>query len=103
MRKSAHFIEYFIFGVFCSILAILWRKNRFLLLIPLLLGVLTALKDEMIIQRFLVTGRTSTMKDVLLDSIGFYLAAIMVFAVFLLWSLIKYAIKRSHHKKTFKI
>ncbi len=84
-RKSAHLTEYFLLGVFSSVLlywgaaAGKWRPAQFAFFF---LGPLTALADEKIIQQYLTVQRTSTFKDVLLDSIGFYLAVTLYSALY---------------------
>lgn len=82
VRKCAHIFEYFIFGTVCTTAAIHWRKRKFLRFLPLIFGITTALQDEMVIQRFLVTGRTYALTDVLLDSIGFYFAVFLIAVIF---------------------
>lgn len=74
VRKSAHFTEYFIFGIICGTAALYFRRQYKLWYLTLLCGVPVSFIDERLIQRCLVTGRTSSYKDVLLDCIGFYFA-----------------------------
>lgn len=82
IRKTAHLIEYFVLGAICAL--ILWLNTwiqpavRRLLL---LFGPMVALIDEFVIQKFMVVNRTSSWKDVLLDSIGFYLALSVIGAL----------------------
>lgn len=87
LRKSAHAAEYFILGVLCFIA---WRalKKRGNRLCPLLLltGPAVASADEGVIQKFIVAGRTSSFRDVLLDGIGFFAAMLFSFLVTLLFS-----------------
>lgn len=94
VRKTAHFTEYFLLGVFCSAAALFLRKKSRLWFIPLFLGIPVALFDEKIIQKFLVPGRTSSLTDALLDNIGFYSAVIIVFLVCLVWKKAKNHSKR---------
>lgn len=81
IRKSAHLTEYFILGLIC--VQAFWllkrRRHRFAPL-PLLLGPVVSIFDERIIQLFLVSGRTSSYRDVTLDSIGFYSAVLLSIA-----------------------
>ncbi|MEG6572305.1 VanZ family protein [[Clostridium] cellulosi] len=56
-------------------------QKKFLRFVPAALGVSTAAIDEMVIQQFLVSERTAAVTDVLLDSIGFYAALIIIFVV----------------------
>lgn len=84
IRKTAHVLEYFTLGLISAILIVLNKKKRRIIKYLLLfLGPIIALMDEEIIQRFLVVKRTSSIRDVMLDSIGFYLAVI-VFCIVLL-------------------
>lgn len=87
LRKSAHAAEYFIFGVLCFIAWRVLKKrgNRFCPLL-LLAGPAVASADEGIIQKFVVAGRTSSFRDVLLDGIGFFAAMLFSFLVTLLFS-----------------
>lgn len=94
IRKLAHFTEYFIFGIICTASIIHWHKRKFLRFVPAALGVLTAAIDEMVIQQFLVSERTAAITDVLLDSIGFYVALIIIFVVSFAVLLIKHLRRR---------
>ncbi|MDR3552291.1 MAG: VanZ family protein [Clostridia bacterium] len=76
VRKTAHVFEYAVLGLLCCANA--WRipvRRRRAAWLFFLIGPLTAMIDEEIIQRFLVTGRTSSLRDVLLDATGFFIAA----------------------------
>lgn len=90
-RKSAHLTEYFVLGILSSILLYLgsfsgtWQSYQICFFF---FGPLTALVDEKIIQKYLVIQRTSTFKDVVLDSIGFYMAIILCSTVYALISLL---------------
>lgn len=94
VRKTAHFSEYFIFGAVCSMASLYWRRIPFIRVLPLLLGPFAALNDEMVIQRYLTVGRTSAIKDVLLDSIGFYTAAAVVFFAAIILFILKFIFRR---------
>lgn len=72
VRKTAHVLEYFILGIFCTAAFLQRQWNR--RWIFLCIGPAAALVDEKIIQQFLVSGRGSTFHDVALDSLAFYLA-----------------------------
>lgn len=72
IRKTAHFTEYFILGFFCALMACFNRRSKFAYLF-LIMGVAVSYIDERVIQLHIVSGRTSSLKDVLLDCIGFYL------------------------------
>lgn len=90
-RKSAHLTEYFLLGVLSSILLYLgslsgtWRPYQMFFFIS---GPVTALVDEKVIQQYLVIQRTSTFKDVMLDSIGFYMAVMICSTIYALIFLI---------------
>lgn len=86
IRKSAHVAEYFALGVFCFALfkySVIFNKDKMRRLkwSLLLIGPLVALVDEKIIQKFLVIHRTSSIKDVLLDSLAFLIAFILLWFV----------------------
>lgn len=89
VRKTAHFTEYFMLGILSGIAAlILKRKNRFWYA-PLFFGIPVALFDEKFIQRFMVPGRTSSLKDALLDNIGFYFAVLIITLVYFIYKKVK--------------
>ena len=68
VRKGAHLLEFFVLGVFATLLSVCFVKNRrAALCIALLYLVVIAALDEFI-QRF--TGRTSSFTDVLIDLAG---------------------------------
>lgn len=83
VRKLAHFTEFFILGTELCILAVIWRKS---LILPLFIGLLTALTDETI-QVFFERG--SQVQDIWLD-----FSAVVVTAV------IAYLIKTVRRKRT---
>ena len=77
-RKFAHFTEYFILGIlWFGVLSQCETINKRIK--TALICILTALVDEMLIQRF-VPGRSGQLTDVALDSIG------AVIGMFLVWS-----------------
>lgn len=85
VRKTAHLTEYFILGTCCVLLFVLERRRagrRAWLLFGV--GPAVALIDEKVIQKYLVVGRTSSLKDAALDSIGFFLAFAVGLALALL-------------------
>lgn len=73
IRKTAHFTEYFILGFLCSLMACFNRHSKLSYLF-LIVGLIVSYIDERVIQLNLVSGRTSSLKDVLLDCLGFYIA-----------------------------
>lgn len=82
VRKTAHFTEYFILGLFFGGAFIRFRKKSKRSFLLLLGGFLVAFIDERLVQQFLVSDRTSSYKDVLLDCIGFYLAAALLLLIY---------------------
>ena len=79
LRKIAHFVEFACLGLLSSIYVIFlgWRKDR--ALFSLALAPLVALLDETL-QIF--SGRGSSVKDVWIDSAGFFTAAILFYTVY---------------------
>lgn len=78
IRKTAHFCEYFFLGVICSVCAGYFRKRSKLWPVPLFCALPVSLADELIIQRYFVSGRGSSFNDAVLDCIGFYCAVIVI-------------------------
>lgn len=74
VRKTAHVFEYSLLGILTVVSYLAAKKDNCPHAILMLVGPLVALFDERVIQRYLVANRTSSFKDVLLDSISFYLA-----------------------------
>ncbi len=95
VRKAAHFAEYFAFGAICVVVTLANRRKKWRL-VPLLCAAPISLTDEMIIQRFIVSGRTSSFKDVFLDCIGFYCAVIVILFVFTTCLFFQKVIKKRH-------
>lgn len=86
IRKSAHSFEYGTFGILMSFVYVSIRKtcntqNHYA---PLLYfcGPIIAIVDEEIIQKYVVTQRTSSYKDVILDTIAFSFGFIVTFILF---------------------
>ena len=94
VRKTAHFILYFIYGVSLCLSAhdiILVREGRTPGEIPekelkkkkkfiWLVGTLYAVSDE--IHQLIVPGRSCELKDIVIDSCGVAVAVLLVFMVF---------------------
>lgn len=78
VRKTAHFTEYFMLGILSGIVAIILKRKSKFWYASLFIGIPVALFDEKFIQKFMVPGRTSSLRDALLDNIGFYFAVIIV-------------------------
>ena len=79
IRKSAHFVEYFILGIILFLIYQKWFKNKTLWVCVLVHGLLTASIDETI-QRF-TPNRSGELRDVLIDSIGIFVGIIWIFIV----------------------
>ncbi len=71
LRKVAHMVE---FGVLTLLVA--WARARGTLKVPLLWALTYAMIDEM--HQSWVVNRTSTWRDVVIDSLGIGLAALVV-------------------------
>lgn len=80
VRKTAHTFEYAVLGLLCSLWA-LRRPRRRQRLPMLLLGPAVAFVDELVVQRFFSAGRTASLADVLLDTLGFVLACLLFLLV----------------------
>ncbi|MBO4539162.1 MAG: VanZ family protein [Clostridia bacterium] len=85
VRKAAHFTEYFLLGLFSSLLVVsvlevFGKKNVLFFLIPLGFSFLYAVFDEYH-QRF-VGGRAAQFTDVLIDTAGAFFATVIVVLFF---------------------
>ena len=80
VRKTAHFIEYAVLGIF---LFGAWtdrkRKSLINIIIPFIVGAVYALSDEL--HQLLVAGRAGMFSDVLLDSSGVISGILIVFLI----------------------
>lgn len=77
VRKMAHFAEFFVLGTLSFIFFSTFGKLSFglRLLLPLILGVLYAVSDE--IHQLFVSGRACKLADVLIDFAGALLAVVI--------------------------
>lgn len=75
VRKIAHFILYFVLGILSADAFIAWGKKRRVFVWALVLCVLYAASDE--IHQFFVPGRSMQLTDVLLDTLGSALGALL--------------------------
>lgn len=75
VRKSAHIAEFFLLGGLAALCACFFRK-RHSISAPALLSLLAALIDELI--QFYVPGRSSEVRDVLIDFGGIAVGVIVV-------------------------
>ncbi len=71
VRKLAHMTEYAVFGFLCAFGFASARHRKRALLLMLAAGPLVATIDEKFVQLYLSTGRTSSWRDVVLDSCGY--------------------------------
>ncbi len=90
VRKGAHFTEYFVLGLEC--VGLVWmiirakkdiRRGDSFYLLPVLFGFLVASVDE-IIQ--LYSGRNASFWDVLLDTLGAFVAVLVVRGILLVFA-----------------
>ena len=81
VRKTAHFGEFFLLGAGLTAIAVLIEKKIFTpwLFMPLFFILLMAVTDEFI-QSF--TGRTSLVKDVIIDSCGGICGLLFIVCIF---------------------
>jgi VanZ family protein len=79
-RKAAHFFEFFLLGIFLTLILIAFdlvvHKN---ITIPLFIGLLVAVLDEYI--QLYVEGRAGMVSDVVLDFSGLATGVIIVLAI----------------------
>ena len=80
VRKSAHAFEYAVLGALCMLSAFAARGAGPRGWLPPAAGLAVSLVDEMVFQRFLAQGRTSSLLDVALDSLALTLAALLTLA-----------------------
>lgn len=81
IRKLSHFTEYAIFGICCTLIFGHMQNRKQAILLNITCGPLLALLDEKVVQTYLSVGRTSSYRDVLLDSFGFFCGALIVLFV----------------------
>ena len=80
VRKLAHLSEYALLGAHFALIPYLWKTpTRITLPVMLLFGTLVGVLDEGI-QRF-VPGRGASLADVALDSFGYLVGLVLVFAL----------------------
>lgn len=88
IRKLAHFAEFFALGFFYGgTVCLLFQKNRKPQYFPVLFSVLFVAVIDEYIQSF--TGRTSSVKDVLIDFCGALTGICIVFGLFWLIACVK--------------
>lgn len=81
IRKLSHFTEYAIFGVCCTLIFRHIQNRKWAVLLNIACGPLLALLDEKVVQAYLSVGRTSSYRDVLLDSLGFFCGALLALLI----------------------
>lgn len=80
VRKTAHFTEYVILGIFLSMELSGWVKNVVKAEVyPLFAGLLVAMCDETI--QFFVEGRSCEVRDVWIDFTGIFFATVITCAI----------------------
>lgn len=93
VRKTAHFVEFFILGTFVMLTMTSFTNKGFKKIsLPLFIGIFIPVIDEYI--QVFSNGRTSSIKDVLLDFSGSLTGIVLVCILF-------YVIKRKR-KNTFR-
>ena len=95
VRKSAHIFEFFVLGV-CTMLFFsqVHTKTKLNVLSAFVCVIVIASTDEFI-QRF--TGRTSSLKDVMIDLFGASLGICFILLTLILWKQIRLQSKKSNH------
>ena len=77
IRKLAHFTEYLVLGIiagfFCSYLANKTARRGLMAIT----GILVALIDEKVVQVYFSVGRSSSFKDVVIDSCGYFVGVLI--------------------------
>lgn len=73
VRKLAHLSEYAIFGVICTLSFRRIPNRAAAVFLNIAAGPLLALADEKFVQAYLSVGRTSSFRDVIVDSAGFFI------------------------------
>lgn len=80
VRKAAHLIEFLILGILSLFTLSSFTPYLFKnLTIPLFIGLLTAVSDETI--QLFSSGRSSEVKDILIDFLGFLIGIIISFLI----------------------
>ena len=99
IRKSAHMIEFGCLGAGMTMILLYSGKRKVISTVPtiLLIGVLTGLTDETI---QLFNDRTSSVKDVWIDSAGYLIGCIAAGLVLSIVYLCRRGIKARRQKKT---
>lgn len=85
VRKFAHMTEYACFGIVCAALLSFIPLRELGITLCVLAGPSLALFDEKYVQVRLSVGRTSSYRDVLLDSFGFYIGSLLTELIILLF------------------
>ncbi len=86
LRKTAHFVEFFILGALTyTFLSMFMRKKFLAYLLSLFVTILYAVFDEL--HQYFIPGRSASLNDVLLDSLG---ALCGIFTVFILQWIVFY-------------
>lgn len=91
VRKTAHFTEFFLLGVFWYIIYAKYFKSVKLIGLVLIHGFFTAVLDEMV--QLFVDGRSGEVLDVLIDFSGVLFACFIVSITIEMTNYFKYLIK----------
>ncbi len=78
VRKTAHFLEYFILGILSVITAFTYKKNKLFFKIfgAVMFSILYAVSDE--VHQYFVPGRACRLLDICIDSAGSICAVLLV-------------------------
>lgn len=78
VRKTAHFLEYFILGILSATTAFTYKQNKFYFKIfgAILFSILYAVSDE--VHQYFVPGRACRLLDIGIDSAGSICAVLLV-------------------------
>ncbi len=82
VRKTAHFLEYFILGIISCITMLTYRqyKLRVKAVVPIVFGILYAISDE--IHQHFVLGRACRFFDICIDSAGIIVAVMLIITIY---------------------
>lgn len=80
IRKTAHFLEYFILGTLASLIITLSTEKRIYLTVSPLYCFLVAVVDEFVMQG-MTEGRSPEWRDVLIDVCGAVLSAVLIITI----------------------
>lgn len=83
VRKTAHFTEYFVLGLFLSLF---WKRTKIICnriffrgFLSWLIGTVYAVSDE--VHQYFVPGRSCEVRDICIDSAGVLVGVLIVFLI----------------------